>query len=236
MFLATHGVLRRGSAYTPPVLSDTYSFEFDGVNDKLTTSPQLGINGVFTLTYWFKFTGSFSTNSECFPWGCHNNNSSYLKLVSASQVQLKLNGTIYTVTESGGNNISQNTWTQFTVVRNSANSVQIYVDGYAFGASFSSGNSLTFSSIGRIVNASLGFKGLIDEPAIIQTDLTSDVLTMFNNGIPYDISSYSPTHWWREENGTFSSGVWTVTNSGSETQTLTSSGMTLTSRVTDVPT
>ena len=216
-----------------PSFTNTLSTLFDGVDDK-TTITQVNRNGVFTFSFWFKFTGSFSTNSECFPWGCHNNNSSYLKLVSASQVQLKLNGTIYTVTESGGNNISQNTWAQFTLVRNSSNSVQLYLNGATFGSAIASGNSFTFSSFGRIINNSFGFKGNIDESALWFSDETSNVSTIYNSGLPLDLSALAsaPRNWWRMGDGS----TYPFINDEAGSLPMSMRNMTAANFVTDVPT
>ncbi len=196
--------------------ASTNSFTFDGINDKVIFTPQESRNGVFTFSYWFKFTGTFNVNTDCFIWGCYNNNSSYIKLVSNTQVILKLNGTQYTINESGGNNISQNTWSNFTLIRNASNSVQLYLDGNTFGSPISSGNSFTFSSFGRIINNSFGFKGLIDEASLFHSDETSEVATIYNSGLPNDISSLNPVGWWRMgEAANYAGGEWTLTDQGS---------------------
>ena len=196
--------------------ASTNSFTFDGINDKVIFTPQESTNGVFTFSYWFKFTGTFNVNTDCFIWGCYNNNSSYIKLVSNTQVILKLNGTQYTINESGGNNISQNTWSNFTLIRNASNSVQLYLDENTFGSPISSGNSFTFSSFGRIINNSFGFKGLIDEASLFHSDETSEVATIYNSGLPNDISSLNPVGWWRMgEEANYTGREWVLTDQGS---------------------
>ena len=196
--------------------ASTNSFTFDGINDKVIFTPQESRNGVFTFSYWFKFTGTFNVNTECFIWGCYNNNSSYIKLVSNTQVILKLNGTQYTINESGGNNIPQNTWANFTLIRNSSNSVQLYLNGNQFGSPISSSNTFTFSSFGRVISNSFGFKGNVDEASLFYSDQTSDVATIYNSGLPNDISSLNPLSWWRMgEAANYSGGAWTLTDQGS---------------------
>ncbi len=222
---------------TPPSFQDIYSYEFDGVDDKVILT-QVSRNGVFTFSYWFKFTGTFNVNTECFIWGCYDNNSSYIKLVSNTQVILKLNGTQYTITESGGNNIPQNTWSNFTLIRNASNSVQLYLDGNTFGSPISSGNTFTFSSFGRIINNSFGFKGLIDESSLFYSDQTSDVATIYNSGVPNNLNDLStpPLSWWRMgESANWDGSNWTLTDQGSGGNDATTQNMAEASRVLDVP-
>jgi len=221
-----------GSGGTPS-FTNTLSTLFDGVDDK-TTLTQVSRNGVFTFSFWFKFTGSFNTNTESFVWGCHNNNSSYLGMSTASIVRLKLNGALFTIVESGGNNIPQNTWAQFTLVRNASNSVQLYLNGATFGSAIASGNSLTFSSFGRIINNSLGFKGNIDESALWFSDETSNVSTIYNSGLPSDLSALAsaPRNWWRICGDGDTSPTLTDNGSGGNNGTMTN----FSTFSTDVPT
>ena len=221
-----------GSGGTPS-FTNTLSTLFDGVDDK-TTITQVSRNGVFTFSFWFKFTGSFNTNTESFVWGCHNNNSSYLGMSTASIVRLKLNGALFTIVESGGNNIPQNTWAQFTLVRNSSNSVQLYLNGATFGSAIASGNSLTFSSFGRIINLSFGFKGNIDSAALWFSDETSNVATIYNSGLPSDLSALAsaPRNWWRMGDGS----TYPTINDNIGSLPMTMLNMSATNFVTDVPT
>lgn len=177
---------------------NTYSTIFDGIDEKTTLS-QVSRNGVFTFSYWFKFSGSFNVITDCFIWGCHNNNSSYIKLVSNTEVILKLNGVQYTITESGGNNIPQNIWANFTLIRNASNSVQLYLNGSVFGSSIISANTFTFSSFGRIINNSFGFLGWIDQSALWYSDETANLSTITSS--PSDLTALSPLSWWRMGDG-----------------------------------
>ena len=185
-----------------PVFTNNFSLNFDGIDDSFSFS-QISKSGVFSLSYWFKFTGTFNLNANCFVWGINNSNSSFIKLQTSTQVILKLDGTTYTINESGGNNIPQNTWANFTLVRNASNSVQLYLNGNVFGSSITSSNTFTINSFGRIINSSFGFLGYIDEVAYFESELsTSDVTSIYNSGIPNDISSISGlVSWWRFEEG-----------------------------------
>ena len=220
-----------GGGTTP--FSNTLSTLYDGIDDK-TTITQVSRNGVFTFSFWFKFTGSFNTSTEMFVWGCHNNNSSYMGMSTASIVRLKLNGTLFNIIESGGNNIPQNTWAQFTLVRNSSNSVQLYLNGATFGSAIATGNTFTFSSFGRIINLSFGFKGNIDESALWFSDETSNVSTIYNSGLQSDLSALAsaPRNWWRMGDGSTFSTI----NDNIGSLPMTMINMSASNFVTDVPT
>ena len=78
MFLATHGVLRKESAYTPPAFTDIYSFEYDGVSDYIDCGDNNNLsfgNGStdspFSVSVWVKMddNSKFRALSK---WGAAN--------------------------------------------------------------------------------------------------------------------------------------------------------------------
>ena len=82
-------------------------------------------------------------------------------------------------------------------------------------------------------NPSFYFNGNIDDIAVFDSALSSgDVTTIYNSGVPNDLSSLSPVGYWRSENSTFSTN-WTVTDNGSGSNDGTSANMTIEDRVGD---
>ena len=76
------------------------------------------------------------------------------------------------------------------------------------------GNNTT---IGRrtLGGGSLYFSGLIDEVAVFNSALSaSDVTSIYNSGVPNDISSLSPVGWWRMGENDGGTGT-TITDQGS---------------------
>ena len=57
MFLATHGVLRRSSGFVPPVFTDIYYFQFDGVTDYFTVDSPVTFTGNFSVSFWTQYSG-----------------------------------------------------------------------------------------------------------------------------------------------------------------------------------
>jgi hypothetical protein len=78
--------------------------------------------------------------------------------------------------------------------------------------------------------------GLIEETSIFNTELSaSDGTTIYNSGVPNDISSLSPLSWWRMgEDATFDGTNWTLVDNGSGGNNGTSQNMSLASRTDDV--
>ena len=245
MFLATHGVLRRESAYTPPVLSDIYSFEYDGVADVLDLG-SVKPSGAMTISYWFKgrstggsvsmFGNSGNSGSRGYAMGVNNASLWYFQIASSSTAT---KFTTYTFS----NDLTK--WYHLTGVYSPSNYVRLYIDGYQVSETTSgvpssqyTGNSLTTKIGNRGDGGSFGrFIGVLDEPAIFDYAMTpAQVLSLYGTGVPTDISSLSPFGWWRAENGTWNGSNWSVTDLGSNASNATSSSMTISSRVTDVPT
>ena len=78
--------------------------------------------------------------------------------------------------------------------------------------------------------------GNINDASLFNTALNNtDILTIFNGGVPNDISALSPLSWWRAEQVTFDGTNWTLIDQGSGGNNGLSSSMPLTARTSDVP-
>ena len=79
--------------------------------------------------------------------------------------------------------------------------------------------------------------GSLDEISIFNTELSaSDVVSIYNNGVPNDISSLNPISWFRMgEDATWDGTQWTLSDNGSCGNDGTSENMSLASRTNDVP-
>lgn len=82
------------------------------------------------------------------------------------------------------------------------------------------------------------FNGNIDEVSYFDSELSaSDVTSIYNGGVPNDISSLSPVGWWRMgENGTWNGSKWLLTDQGSGGNDGNGLNMIEANRTTDVPT
>ena len=122
---------------------------------------------------------------------------------------------------------------------NAQDGIKIYVDGVRVddttdtnGTYVAMHNTTADVYIGQI--ASTFANGAMDEVAIFSSELSqSDITSIYNSGVPNDLSSLSPLSWWRMGDGdTFP----TLTDNGSGGNDGTMTNMTSGNIITDVPT
>ena len=212
--------------------SNAYSTEFDGVDDTIISeSVYTALNGLAKASFsvWIKPTsvgslklkqtfqigrGSTGNNCQCNLWVFESNRIEFTVNSSASYVR----GNIASITYGSWNHI-------LVTVDLSLSSSQgtIYVNGADVTQSQSMGGVSTFPTatdeiyVGESKTGQYNpFLGKIDEFAIFpNTVLTSgNVTTIYNSGTPNDISSFSPSIWWRMGDNDGGSGV-TITDQGS---------------------
>ena len=205
-----------------------YSFEYDGVDDKITFS-DITSSGDFTVSFWAKPT-AFNINGSSFVFGTESNNSNFFKFVSATSIQMKIVVASTFIDTTGSNNVVLNQWQNIIITRDNSGNFKMYRNGVQFGSTLTNANTLTINSIGRVISSSFGYAGSVDEFAYWNS--VQEVATIYNSGVPTDISSLSPVGYWRSENSTFSTN-WTVTDNGSGSNDGTSANMTIEDRVGD---
>ena len=105
---------------------------------------------------------------------------------------------------------------------NAQDGIKIYVDGIrvddttvSAGVYTAMGNKTTPVYIGKLDTSYAD--GLIDELAVFNTELSaSDVSTIYNSGVPNDLTSLSPVSWWRMgDAATWTGREWILTDQGS---------------------
>ena len=205
-----------GSSFPNP-----YSLNFDGIDDVVTLGSSAVFSGVFSLSVWVKPNG-FSTSQTIVGMGSSSKN--WLRLSSANQITFRINATSLTFTDVG-NNLVNNIWQHLLIYRDSSNNVGIFRNGTAFSTTQSNTNTLTLITIGKRGN--LEYSGFIDEIAFFSSDQSSNISTIYNGGVPGDLTSLSPLGWWRFNEG---SGTTATDSAGSNNGTI--SGATYS---TDVP-
>ena len=203
--------------------SNLYSLDFDGTNDELTI-PQGTFNlgsGLFSFSLWFNadslntynclFRINSSTTLSCSSF-ITSNGEIWLSNWSANQLV------------STGNTINTGAWNHLAYVKSTTGStgtVTIYYNGSSIasgpipnGSNF--GSESGTSSIGRSYAAShYPFNGKIDEFSFWGSALSSsDITSIYNSGVPADISSLSPVGHWRMGDNDGGTGT-TVTDQGS---------------------
>jgi hypothetical protein len=208
-------------------LSNTYSVDFDGTNDYVDTGStfQSTFRSNHSISFWMKrnrlapeaVSGTHGSERHQFYLDASN---LYLMYYTGA-------GTNFTVYDS----VNWNTTDWFHVVgtveqSGSLVTVKIYLDGSLlvsstrdYGANALSGYTTTLDYVigkrHRPGGSEIPFDGLVDEFAIIPSALSaSDVTSIYNSGVPADISSFSPVGWWRMGDNDGGTGT-TITDQGS---------------------
>jgi len=249
MFLATHGVLRRSSAFVPPVFADTYSFEYDGVNDHIIAGNVLNMaddgSDPFTISFWCKgVSGSGihgyigKMNSALEGYQIYRSSSNIFMLLGDYPSSAIMANYVFS-------NVNDGNWHHFAWTYDGSQDVSgfsLYIDSVEVSLGTIVNN--TPSNVVTTSDLSIASRGgskfnnaYFDEPAIFDYELTStEVSSIYGLGVPTDISSLNPVGHWRAENGSWDGSKWTITDSGSGGNDAESVSMTLASRTSDVPT
>ena len=229
----------------PESIFNRFSFEFDGVDDYIDiTSIGLSLGSDWSVSCWVKtnnktadggsFRGWFSTGG----WNTAGN----------FKIAIKDNNGFASVWEGGsqvivGNSdISDNNWHNIVLTKTTSN-ITLFVDGLQ-QSTVSNSETWSFNNIyigagGQSTGITVAgmWNGNIDEVSIFNTELSaSHITSIYNGGVPNDISSLSPISWWRMgEAANYSGGQWTLVDQGSGGNDGTSNGMDENNRVLDNP-
>ncbi|QDP57400.1 MAG: putative concanavalin A-like lectin/glucanases superfamily protein [Prokaryotic dsDNA virus sp.] len=213
-----------------PAFSSTKSMAFDGVDDYIDCGNISALNGVTEATWMGWFNRSGTSNYYLFgTWGTTAGEKQFVPLqnggvtgsivvymATSTGVQKTMYKHTYDVTATIGN------WHHYAFVYNEAEAsdadkMKVYMDGVELantlsGAALTSLNSSTASfEIGKLGGYTTNeFNGNIDEVAVFTSALSpTNISAIYNSGVPADLSSYSPTAWYRMgENGSWKSPQW----------------------------
>ena len=219
---------RSGTGTTSTPFTNTRSLSFDGTDDFISFSSAISLSGAFTISAWIKPTSNI-TGNNCLIFSSATSNQNKIGTNGANKIQVKLGGSTVFTTESGGNVFVLNEYQHMLIIRDSSNNITTFRNGAAFGSSVTNSNTGTIDSIGKFNTTTFLQPALVDEVAIFNTDQSSNVSSIYNSGVPGDLSSLSPLHWYRFEEG---SGT-TATDSGTAGNNGTIDGATYS---TEVPT
>ncbi len=218
-----------GTPDTPP-FSNTESILLDGIDAYVDCGNAFTSLTSFSVSAWFKSDDTSSSNQSIISSRINsigtskgvdifiNNNQLYSRIYNNGATEV-----VVAFTDTSG-------WHQ-VVLTYDGTTLEMYLDNVSKGTSTGAySNSGANWLIGKWNNGSNYFNGNIDEVSVFNTELSqSDVTSIYNSGVPNDISSLSPLSWWRfEGTGT------TATDSGSGGNNGTLENTVV--RSTDVPT
>lgn len=182
-----------------------YSLKFlEG--DHLDLNSTMAATGEFTLSFWIK---PLEDPGSVNPWVIYGENNEYIAWYGPNSGNKLLVGGMGSITSSTNSLIVDN-WHHVFLVRNSNDTIELFINGSSEGTSAFSG-SIGFNKIGW---TSYNLRGLWDEFAFWDSDQSENFSAIYNNGNPVDLSFYSPTHWWRMGDAEGGTGL-TITDQGS---------------------
>ena len=210
--------------------SNTYSVDFDGTDEYVETGEKFDFiqtTGNFTISAWIKFTAHTSTSNIQSILGTTYTSSQkgfylfYDNRSSNKTLRVSLPwGSTASINVNNG--ITDNNWHHLVVTGASGGNITLYKDGSQIGTasapSTTSTSGLFSMKIGTVIisgAATNSLNGKVDEVSMFNSTLSSsDITSIYNSGVPNDISSLSPVSWWRMGDNDNGTGT-TVTDQGS---------------------
>jgi len=195
---------------TPPFVN-TYSLDFDGVDDKTDIGTSLNLGTDSTISMWIK-RGRISTSEV---WlGEASYQAGYLVTITAADVlyfriDTAYVGWNYATVKSIFNSTTD--WVNVVIVR-SGDSIELFLNGVSYGTGNSNfgtpGATITrFQSIGASASSAFTL-AQFDEIAAWNNN-TVNPLDIYNSGTPTDLNLLAtpPISWWRFEEGSGTTAI-----------------------------
>tara|TARA_A100000172_G_scaffold72265_1_gene53330 strand:- start:174 stop:1055 length:882 start_codon:yes stop_codon:yes gene_type:complete len=216
-----------GTGPTEPTFTNAFSLNFDGSDDELDTNAtlsELGLpvttvsGGSFSVSFWYNATNH--VNYAPVIWSSTNYNLNDGFGISQQLNFPKLRFWVGRYAHNSVESIDLNTsqWYHIAAVftGGSTYSLQTYVNGVPGSTTTgttsyninSSSTSLHIGSSGGAHVVSYPFDGKLDEVAIFNKVLTNDeIVSIYNGGVPNDITSLNPISWYRFEEGSGTTAI-----------------------------
>ena len=198
-----------GSSFT-----NTKSILLDGIDDFVDMGNPSNLNfdadDAFSISVWFKRSSDASTRvlvDKSTATG-----SGYIFFINTNEVNFRIRESNINFHQITNNNAAPfNVYVHYVVTYDgsrtgSGGGLNLYEDGVlqtnvSKSGNFPSGTSQTTADFcigSRQSTTSLYFNGNIDETSVFNSELSqSDITSIYNLGVPNDLTSLSPLSWWR---------------------------------------
>lgn len=214
--------------------SNTYSVDFDGSNDHVITSASLidfdDMTSGYTFSGWMwrEDVASLPSNGGTTSWyggPCASADTNaiypYLRWYLIDDYYL---GSVYKLirwyhgSQTVNNSsilIPKGVWSHLAVTWDGSNTVTTYLNGSQLAQITYASSLPSYTHKMLIGKGEFYHKGKVDEVAYWNQGLSSgDIEDIYNDGVPADLSSYSPVGWWRMGDNDEGTGT-TITDQGS---------------------
>jgi hypothetical protein len=214
---------------TIPTFQNTYSMDFDGVDDyiDLGTESTVADSGQFTLSFWIKSSPATGNNifNVLFSSEPYYNLNRFWVMSGANIQWVNINN----VPKNIAVGVLDNTWHHIMIIWNpdGANStIRSYIDGaneanavtdYRYAPDWNGGayqGPINFIG-GNNIAGYKGVIGTIDEFAAFEGDRSADLASIYNKGVPANLNKLPvpPLQWFRMgDNGSYKSPQWLIPN------------------------
>ena len=223
------------SDLTRSIPYSSYSMAFDAIDDYINcgNDSALDIDGDLTLSCWV-----YPTATTAMYRGLMVKEGNYRWYTDINTPPTNVRFYDGSSAASSTGTLSIGEWHHIAITVNSGvtNGSTFYIDGAASGtATFTITSNTVDLNLGKY--ASYEFEGNMSNCAIWNSALSEDqILTIYNGGVPNDISSLSPVGWWSLAGDSYFDGTnWICPDLGSGGNNGTSSGMGGTELVGDGP-
>jgi len=201
----------------------SYSMDFDGIDDEINFSStnDLGLNN--TVSMWVNLNSGYS---GALLGESSYGSTGYFLLPYTTGFLVRIGATLASASNVH-TYLTAGSWHNLTVVRNAGNFL-FYVDGaFIETVALSSTTTTKFDIIGNSRTGGDPIEGKISNVCGFNSILTEDqILTIYNGGVPNDISSLSPTGWWSLSGDSYYDGInWICPDLGSGSNNGTSAAM-----------
>ena len=234
------------SDLTRSIPYSSYSMEFDGTADVVTIgSTSLGITSAISISAWVKTTDTASSYKVIF---CEDNtsgtNRSWNLFVNSSRklsfIVWNTDGSLNYLVRTNIDEVQDGNWHHVVATYDgttNADGIKLYVDGSPESMTATSTGIRTTASleptIGGLTNSGGWYwPGSLSNIGVWSSALTQDqILTIYNGGVPNDISSLSPIGWWSLSGDSYfdgttnADGIKLYVDGSPESMTATSTGI-----------
>jgi len=202
---------------TIPTFKNTYSMDFDGVDDYLDlgTESTVASGNQFTLSFWIK--GNSQSGARYLFSADYYNLHTFWTIQNTELYWRNINNN-YKLLSS---NLLDGDWHHILIVYNpdgADETIRCFTDGTN---QVDVVTDFRYRSVGGLYDGPLryignrgggtfpGFNGNIDEFAVWNDDQSANISTIYNGGAPNDLTDLSPDYWLRNgDNGSYKSPQW----------------------------
>ncbi len=213
--------------------ASTNSFTFDGNSDYVDMGAPSALrfnrSDSFSFSAWVKISDTGNNTILSNQLAPSTNYRGYYFAIQSNKLILIFRSTLSNrLIFNGATNLSSG-WNHVVFTYDgtaTTSSGQFYINGSAetttgSGALTTTAESVDVLYLGCRSAADNFFDGKIDEVSVFNSVLSggfagSDIETIYNNGVPNDISSFNPISWWRMgEAASYTGREWVLTDQGS---------------------